>query len=319
MKYTCLFSEIGKKDVARAGGKGASLGEMTKKGFPVPPGFVVVSFAFESFLKVTDLHVEISALLDTVNIHEIHTVENAASKIQNLILQAYMPHEIEEHILCSFKKLNTPYVAVRSSATAEDSLEAAWAGQLESYLNTTEKTLLLHVQKCWASLFTPRAIFYRLEKNLIKNPISVAVVVQKMIQSDASGVAFSVHPVTEDKNQMIVEASYGLGEAVVSGSVTPDSYVVQKKPLALYDINVCVQTKGLYRGKEGNEWKKIPQKKGERQVLLDKEILELARIIMTQEEHCGFPVDVEWALEKGKFYVLQSRPITTLKNKKLAS
>ncbi len=215
-----------------------------------------------------------------------------------------------------WEKLKAKYVAVRSSATAEDSTSAAWAGQLESYLNTTEKNLLENVKKCWASLFTPRAIFYRFENNLHKQKISVAVVVQKMVKSEKSGIAFSVHPVTQDKNQLIIEAAYGLGEAIVSGQITPDSYVVEKNPRRIIDKNVNVQTRGLYRFKKGgNEWRDIPKELGEKQVLPAKELSELSEIIIHIENHYGFPVDVEWAVEKGKFYIVQSRPITTLKNK----
>ncbi len=224
------FKKLNKNDISIAGGKGASLGEMTQAGIPVPPGFVILAVAFEKFLEETDLNVEIDSLLDSVNHKKIHTVENASEKINALILGAEIPKDIADEIQKFFKDLNTKYVAVRSSATAEDSASAAWAGQLDSYLNTTEENLLENVKKCWASLFTPRAIFYRFEKNLHKQKISVAVIVQKMVESEVSGIAFSVHPVTEDHNQLIIEAGFGLGEAIVSGQITPDSYVVEKNP-----------------------------------------------------------------------------------------
>lgn len=314
METIRFFSKLDKNVVKIAGGKGASLGEMTRKGLPVPPGFVILAKAFDDFLAATDLNVEIDALVHQVTTAEMHTVEEASAKIKALVLGAKMPTKLAKDILEAYDQLNAKFVAVRSSATAEDSAAAAWAGQLESYLNTTKKNLLINVQKCWASLFTPRAIFYRFEKNLHAKPISVAVVVQKMVASEASGVAFSVHPVTEDYNQLIIEASYGLGEAIVSGSVTPDSYVIEKKSRRIIDKNVATQTKGLYRdSKGGNVWRKIPLAKGSKQVLTDKEILALTQIILAVEKHYGFPCDIEWAKEKGKFYVLQSRPITTLK------
>ena len=224
------FNNISKSDVSLAGGKGASLGEMTKVGISVPNGFVILSNAFEKFLEETDLNVEIETILDSVNHKEMHTVENASEKIKSLILQVEIPKDISAEIQKFFKNLNSKYVAVRSSATAEDSASAAWAGQLESYLNTTEQSLIENVKKCWASLFTPRAIFYRFEKGLHKQKIFVAVVVQKMVDSEKSGIAFSVHPVTQDKNQLIIEAGFGLGEAIVSGQIIPDSYVVEKQP-----------------------------------------------------------------------------------------
>src|SRR3989344_4763785 len=229
MKITLPFNKIRKEDVSLAGGKGASLGEMTSAGIPVPDGFVVLSNVFDEFIKETDLNIEIDAVLDTVNIDEVHTVENASEKIQALILNSEMPKDIAKEIQNSFNKLDSEFVAVRSSATSEDSASAAWAGQLDSFLNTTKETLLENVRKCWASLFTPRAIFYRFEKKLHGTQISAAVVVQKMVNSEKSGIAFSVHPVTEDYNQIIIEAGFGLGEAIVSGSITPDSYVIDNQ------------------------------------------------------------------------------------------
>lgn len=307
------FQNISKSDTSLAGGKGASLGEMTSAGIVVPPGFVILADAFEKFLEETDLNVEIDSILHSVNHQEMHIVEKASEKIKALILNAEMPKIITSEIENFFKKLDSQFVAVRSSATAEDSFAAAWAGQLESYLNTTESNLLENVQRCWASLFTPRAIFYRFEKELHKQKISVAVVVQKMVVSEVSGVAFSVHPVTQDYNQLIIEAGFGLGEAIVSGQITPDSYVVKKEPMQIIDKNIQVQTKGLYRSsKGGNEWQDIPKEKGEKQVLSDEQIFALSDIVSLIEKYFGFPVDIEWALEQEKFYIVQSRPITTL-------
>lgn len=312
------FTKLGKDDAPIAGGKGASLGEMTQAGIPVPPGFVVLSQAFEQFLHETSLAEEIDAAIDAVDHKEIHTVEKASETIKELILSREMPQDIKTEIEKNFAELNTQFVAVRSSATAEDGKDHAWAGQLESYLNTTEADLLEKVKHCWASLFTPRAIFYRFEKGLHNTKISVAVVVQKMVESEVSGIAFSVHPVTEDHNQLIIEAGFGLGEAIVSGTVTPDSYIVEKNPRRIIDINVAEQVKGLYRvasvSNGGNEWRDLGEK-GKTQVLTETQILELSEIILNIEKHYGFPCDIEWAYEAGKFYIVQSRPITTLSAK----
>ena len=306
------FQTITKNDVEIAGGKGASLGEMIKAGIPVPAGFVLLSTAFEIFLEQTDLNVEIETILGNVNINKIHTIEEASEKIRTLITNRYIPDSISAIILDEFKKLGHPFVAVRSSATSEDSASAAWAGQLDSFLNTTEVMLLENVKKCWASLFTPRAIFYRFEKKLDKDKISVAVVVQKMVDSEKSGIAFSVHPVTQDKNQIIIEAGFGLGEAIVSGSITPDSYVVDKGGLTISAINRGGQTKALYKNpKGGNEWKELGER-GKKQALTEKKIIGLSKLIIKIENHYGFPCDIEWAEEKGKFYITQSRPITTI-------
>jgi len=318
MEITREFRKLNREDVSLAGGKGASLGEMTQAGIPVPEGFVVLSEAFEQFIKETDLNVEIDAILETIKHEEIHTVENASEKIQSLILSREIPKDIGRKIVQEFEKLKCEFVAVRSSATSEDSASAAWAGQLDSYLNTTEKTLLENVKRCWASLFTPRAIFYRFEKGLYGTEISVAVVVQKMVNSEESGIAFSVHPVTQDYNQIIIEAGFGLGEAIVSGQITPDSYVVDKTDWRVIDVNVNEQNKGLFRKSGGgNEWREL-SKKGKEQVLSLKEIVELSKLIVKIERQYGFPVDIEWAREGGNFYIVQSRPITTLtKNKNI--
>jgi phosphoenolpyruvate synthase/pyruvate phosphate dikinase len=315
MKLILWLDQLGKDDVSIAGGKGASLGEMIKIDIPVPPGFVILSSAFEKFLEETGLNVEIDSIFHSISPKKIHTIENASEKIRVLILQTKMPQGIAKEIKKFSKKLGAKYMAVRSSATIEDSKIAAWAGQLETYLNTTEATLLENVKRCWASLFTPRAIFYRFEKNLHKRKIFVAVVVQKMIKGEKSGVAFSVHPITQDKNQIVIEAGFGLGEAIVSGQITPDRYVVEKEPRRIIEKNIQTQLKGLYCTKKGGtKWQDIPEKQRKTQVLSDKEILKLSDIIIRIEKHYNFPCDIEWAIEKGNFYILQSRPITTLSN-----
>ena len=305
------FPFITKNDVALAGGKGASLGEMTRAGIPVPGGFVILSSAFDRFISKTQIKADIDAVLHDVHHEDINSVEKASAEIQAFIVSKEIPSSLQKEILVAYDELKSEFVAVRSSATAEDSSSAAWAGQLDTFLNTTKENLLENIKRCWASLFTPRAIFYRFEKSLHNTTISIAVVIQKMIHSEVSGIAFSVHPVTKDKNKMIIEAGYGLGEAIVSGQITPDSYVLEKNSLKLLDINVSEQGKGLFRSKKGgNEWKTL--KDGGKQKLSKKQIMELARLIMKIEKHYGFPIDVEWAMEKEMWYITQSRPITTL-------
>ena len=316
--YLKLFKDLSSSDVSIAGGKGASLGELTQAGIAVPPGFVLLASVFERFLDETGLNVEIDAILDSVNHDSIHTVERASEKIKALILEKEMPEDIVLEIESFFSDLNAKYVAVRSSATAEDSVSAAWAGQLETYLNTTQENLLENIKKCWSSLFTPRAIFYRFEKNLQKEKILVAVVVQVMVESEKSGVAFSVHPVTQVPNQLIIEAGFGLGEAIVSGHITPNSYVLDRRQRQIIDKKNHTQSKGFYRAENGgNQWRDIAQEKGAQQVLSDDEIFELAELILKIEKHHGFACDIEWAFDQGKFYILQSRPITTLSDHEL--
>lgn len=313
MKFTQKFKELSKNDAGIAGGKGASLGEMTQAGIPVPPGFVVLASSFEKFISDTQIDAEIDAQLKKVNIKEMESVEEASEVIRGLIDSQEMPEEIEKDILHNFKLLHTEFIAVRSSATAEDSTDASWAGELESYLNATQKTVVGYVKKCWGSLFTPRAIFYRIEKKLHKHKISVAVVVQKMINSEVSGICFTVHPVTTDPNQLIIEAGYGLGEAIVGGKITPDSYVIHKKENKIIDKNISCQEMMIIRGEKGNTDEiEVPKTKQEKQKLDDKKILELSGICKNIERHYAKPQDIEWALERRKIYIVQSRPITTL-------
>lgn len=310
--YIKSFKQLNKKSVLEAGGKGASLGELTGAKIPVPPGFVVLSLGFDAFIKETDLEAEIEAVLKKVNHKDINSVEVASEAIKGLILAAKMPKGMALEITKNFKQLKAKFVAVRSSATAEDGASAAWAGQLETYLNTTEKDLLKNVQKCWASLFTPRAIFYRFEQKMHKSKVSVAVVVQTMVQSEISGICFTVHPVTKDINQMVIEAGFGLGEAIVSGSVTPDTYVVHKNDFSILDINVSEQSMMIVKSGTKNLHKKLSSKLGGKQKLAGRQIVELAKICKNIEKHYKKPQDIEWACVKGKFYITQSRPITTL-------
>ena len=313
--HTKNFTQLNKNSADIAGGKGASLGEMTKAGIPVPPGFVVLSTTFDKFIDMAGLNKKIEGILKKVKAEKTETVEKASKEIRALIMAAAVSSEIIKEIKNEYKKLGAKFVAVRSSATAEDGAEAAWAGQLESYLNTTEKSLIGNVRKCWASLFTPRAIFYRIEKKMSGQKISVAVVVQKMVESEVSGIAFSVHPVTEDYNQLIIEAGFGLGEAIVSGSITPDSYVVDKAKKEFIENNIAKQERQIVRSVNGGvEWVDVVNAKQEKQKLSDKQIIELSRLIIKIEKHYNFPCDIEWAFEKGIFYIVQSRPITTLAN-----
>lgn len=337
--YTKTFKQITYKDVAIAGGKGASLGEMTRlcqglsgqdikkeksdceltasqicAAMKIPPGFVILAQTFDEFLENTDLNIEIEAKLKKVKQQDINSVDRASNEIYDMINDTKMPKSIGQEIMKEFKKLKTPLVAVRSSATAEDSSIASWAGELETYLNVTEKNLLKSVKKCWASLFTPRAIFYRYEKNMQDKKVSVAVVIQKMVQSEISGICFTVHPVTKDKNQMVIEAGYGLGEAIVGGMITPDTYVIHKNGEDPYilDKNISEQSMMIIKNASGTKEVKVPSAKREKQKLADKYILQLAQICLGIEKHYGKPQDIEWAMEKGKIYITQSRPITTL-------
>lgn len=312
-KYTKFFANLNKNSVSEAGGKGAQLSELSKAKIPVPPGFVVLSQAFERFLEETDLGVDIEAQLEKVNLKDVNTVDRYSNVIRDLIHDFKIPADISKEILVSFDKLKAKHVAVRSSATAEDSSVASWAGELETYLYVTRSNLTEMVRKCWSSLFTPRAIFYRFEKKLDRTRVSVGVVVQKMVNSEISGIAFTAHPVTNDRSQMVIEAGYGLGEAIVSGKITPDTYVIDKKEKAILDINISEQKEMIVRaGAKGTKDMVVPQAKQSKQKLTGKQIIELTGLCEKIEKHYRYPQDIEWALEKNKFYITQTRPITTL-------
>ena len=324
------FKSISKKDVCVAGGKGASLGEMIRAKISVPPGFIILVEAFDKFLRETDLTVEIASQVKQMNYKDINSIDRASNVIRDLIHDALMPPDLEEEFLKEFKRLNTKYVAIRSSATAEDSAIASWAGELETYLNTAESNLIENIKKCWSSLFTPRALFYAFEKEIITAdtqkkirartckqladcyPVGVAVVVQKMVQSDISGICFTVHPVTEDRNQMVIEAGWGLGEAIVGGKITPDTYVISKKDWVIMDTNISDQEMMIIRSGSGIKEAKVLKSKGSKQKLSGKQIIKLAKLCQKIEDHYKFPQDIEFAIENNKIYITQSRPITTL-------
>lgn len=322
--FTKFFNQISKNDVDIAGGKGASLGEMIKSGIPVPPGFIILASTFDHFLEKEGLIAEVESELGRINFEDANSVEETSERLRGLIEKVEIPEDVSEEIRKSYyqlatndeKKADNFYVAVRSSATAEDSSIASWAGELETYLNTNHQNLLQNIKKCWSSLFTPRALFYRHEKGMHKIKVSVAVVVQKMIQSEISGICFTVHPVTKDKNQLIIEAGYGLGEAIVGGIITPDNYVVNKTDFSIIDTYISEQEKMIVKLKNGTIEESVPNNIREKQKLNEKQIIELAKICIEIEKHYGKPQDIEWALENNRaktlFYIVQSRPITTL-------
>ncbi len=297
-----------------SGGKGKSLSFLIKNDISVPNGFVILSNAFEKFISDNNLSQDIALIFKRVRKNRMETIEHASEKIQNLILSKQIPEQLQNSIIKLYKELNLGLVAVRSSATIEDSSDNAWAGQLESYLNTNENMLISNIRKCWASLYTPRAIFYRLQRSL--NPIlgSVAVVIQEMIQAEVSGVSFSVHPINRNNNELIIEAGYGLGEAIVSNKVTPDSYTVKKDTLEIVDICINTQNRKLVLSDDhiSNVWEDVSDEIKNIKKLNDDQIIELSKLIIKIEKIYNCPQDIEWVLHCGKFYITQSRPITTL-------
>ncbi len=317
MGYVAWFGDLSKNDVGLAGGKGANLGEMYRAGLPVPPGFVLTSEAYFDFIKEAKLKDKIMDILKGIDIYNSEQLQTASDQIKNLIIKAKMPKEIEKEVRKAYKTLRGNegefYVAVRSSATAEDLPEASFAGQQETYLNVPdENALVAAVQKCWASLFGARAIFYREEQGFGHEKVGLAAVVQEMIQSEKSGVMFTVDPVSNDDKIIVIEAVYGLGEAIVSGSVTPDTYKVSKDRFDMLDKRIAEQKFMVTKVDNETMYVNVKEDLRNKQKIEDPYIIELAKFGKKIEEHYGKPQDIEWGMSKGNLYILQSRPVTTL-------
>ena len=311
--------EIRKTDIPLAGGKGANLGELIHAGIPVPPGFVVTAPAYQHFIEIRGLSNIIHGMLDGLDPDNSEKLQLAGDMIKTEILKADMPDGIAKQIVSAYKKMGAPLVAVRSSATAEDLPEASFAGQQSTYLNVLgEEEVLIAVKSCWASLFESRAIFYRAHQQYDHLSVSIAVPVQKMVQSVVSGVLFTVEPVTGDRSKIVIDAVYGLGEAAVSGAVTPDYYVVNKSTLAIEEKTIAKQEWKLVRNPDGkdpldaNIRLDVPEAEQEKQKLPDEQILELAAIGKNIEQYHERPQDIEWALEGSELYIVQARPVTAL-------
>jgi len=323
-KNLVWFSEVGKGDVGLVGGKGANLGELTNAGIPVPEGFIITSGAYFQFLQKSGIINLVKKLLSNVDSEKSSVLNQAAVKIQKAIMQVPMDENLQKEIIQNYnelvKKTKNQYVAVRSSATAEDLPEASFAGQQATFLNIYgEKKLIRAVLQCWASLFEPRAIYYRIINKFDHLKVGIAVPVQSMIQSEVSGILFTVDPVTSNNENIVIEAGFGLGEAIVSGSVTPDRYLVAKHDFKIISKEINKQPWKIVKtkkdGLETDKHIKISSKEQGMQKLSDEKIIELAKMGAKIESHYDFPQDTEWALNNDKIYFVQSRPVTTLKKK----
>ena len=313
------LNEIKKEDILIAGGKGANLGELLRNGIPVPEGFVVDANTFKQFVESTGLRDKIIDVLKDLDVNDTKKLEESSKRIRELIESTPMPKDVERDIKEYYKKLceeagEEVYVAVRSSATAEDLPTASFAGQQDTYLNVRgENEVVDKVKKCWSSLYTPRAIYYRVQQGFKHEDVSIAVVVQKMVNSEKSGVMFTSHQVTGEKIA-IIEAVFGLGEAIVSGAVTPDYYEYDRVQRKIKTVKVN-DKKFMLTRRDGKTVKVELGEKGKERVLSDEEIEKLVKIGEVIEEHYEHPQDVEWAIEKGKIYIVQSRAITTIRGK----
>lgn len=315
------LEDVRNSDIPIVGGKGASLGEMINAEMPVPRGFVVTAQAFREFIEKTGIMDRLFESLK-IDVDDPRALEKASETAKKLIISAPMLKNIENATRDYYAELckregREVYVAVRSSATAEDLPEASFAGQQETFLNVRgADELVRDVQKCWASLYGARAIYYRVEQKFPHEQVNIAVVVQKMVDAEEAGVLFTNH-MTTGENVTIIEAAWGLGESVVSGAVSPDTYIVDNKAFEIKQKKIATKQTMIIKDKKTRKNKKIdvPENKKNAQVLPDDIIVKLAKLGQIVLEHYGKPQDIEWAVTDGEIFLLQSRPITTIQKR----
>ena len=327
------FEDVRNVDVSIVGGKNASLGEMINSGLPVPPGFAITAFSYERYIQERKIAEQIYKVIkETVtDPNDPKQYDVASKKIRELIEKTDMPKDIETAIRTAYKNLNKrlelkdTFVAVRSSATAEDLPDASFAGQQETYLNVKgADDLIDKVRKCWSSLFTPRAIFYRNEKGFPHEKVFISVGVQKMVNSGCAGVMFTINPVTGNRDEIVIEGNYGLGETVVSGAVNPDDFVIDKASTTIKERRIARKTVEYIR--DPNTGKtvhlEIPAEKQKITCIEDREILALAELAKRIEKHYDKPMDIEWAIDQDLSYpqnmfIVQARPETVFGTKEM--
>jgi len=313
------FSTLGRADTPVAGGKGANLGELMAAGLPVPPGFVVTGQAYLHALDLAGCRQRVLDIVGSAELDDSAALKLVSQELRAIVQKAGIPEDVQSQVREAFEALGPGVrVAVRSSATAEDTAEASFAGMNESFTNVDGAKLIDRIVDCWASLWSPRVVAYRHSLGLTDEP-TIAVVIQKMVDSDAAGVMFTVDPISRDTGRMLVEAAYGLGEVVVGGQVEPDTYVVSRSPdLSNFDVQLLSARIGskshkIVWGPDGAQSRvDVPTDERELRVLDDARVLEIATLGLRIEQHYGSPQDIEWAIENGSLYIVQSRPITTL-------
>jgi pyruvate, water dikinase len=320
------FESLRVTDIPSVGGKNASLGEMINAGLPVPPGFAITAYSYEKFINETRIVDKIYEVINDVitDKNDPKLYDTASKRIRELIEKTAIPKEIETAIRAAYKEMNKrlnlkdSFVAVRSSATAEDLPDASFAGQQETFLNIHgADDLMDKVRKCWSSLFTPRAIFYRNEKGFAHEKVFISVGVQKMVNSRAAGVMFTINPVTGETDEIMIEGNYGLGETVVSGIVNPDNFLVDKNTTTIKERRLSKKTVTYVRDpKTGSTIHlDVPEDKQKLQCVSDEEVLKLAELAKRIERHYGKAMDIEWAIDQdlpfpGNIFIVQARPET---------
>jgi len=330
------FEELRKEDVPIVGGKCANLGEMLQAGIPVPPGFAITAQAYEKFITETGIAKKIYKIIEktVTDINDPHQHEKASKEIRQLIESTPMLPQIEKAIENAYNELgkrtksSRVFVAVRSSATAEDLPDASFAGQQETYLNVKgAKELVEKTVRCWSSLFTPRAIFYRAQKGFEHEQVLISVGVQKMVDAKVAGVTFTINPVTGEPNQIVIESTWGLGESVVSGAITPDNYITDKNTLEIISKKIAKKTVEYVRDSKTGKTihHNVPIERQGQPSLNDEEIVKLTELANRIEKHYdGKPQDIEWAIDRHlafpeNIFIVQSRPETVWSLKMIPS
>jgi len=316
MRRVIALSELGPGALMVAGGKGANLGALVSAGFPVPPGFCIVTEAYRAFVAANRLEHEIQRLSKLARAADPGSLETASEQIRALFAAGEVPSDLAREIAEAYAALSQAdaplAVAVRSSATAEDLPDMSFAGQQDTYLNVVgEAAVLKAVAQCWGSLWTARAMGYRLRNDIAQDEVALAVVVQRMVPSEASGVLFTANPLTGKRSEIVIDATLGLGEALVSGQVEPDHYVVDAAGGHILSRALGAKAVAI-RGQSGGGTVRVSEAAGNRQALPDAQILELAQLGQRIAQVFGAPQDVEWAWAEGRLFIVQSRPITSL-------
>jgi pyruvate,water dikinase len=328
-KYVKWLSELSKESIPIAGGKGANLAEMYNAKFPVPPAFIITAQAFDAYLDAAGLKPQIKALIESTNVDNTAQLDENAKKIREIIINSQIPDEMETEILEAYEILSTDpeikkaeerftvsksaldilknskesiFVAVRSSATTEDLSTASFAGQQETYTSVKgNKQLIESIKKCFASLYTARAVYYRKKKGFKESEALLSVVVQKMINSEKSGVMFTKNPMNGN-DEVVIEAVFGLGEGIVSGKIKPDQYLVSPQ-LEIKTKSISEKKTAIIREASGSEKEvKLTPEKAKQQVLSDSDVKNLANLGLRIEEHYGKPQDIEFSVESNRLY-----------------
>lgn len=312
-KFTEFLQDISQQDLFRVGGKAANLGEMIKAGLPVPEGFLLVVDSYKEFIAFNKINIKIERLLMNLENNEFESIKKISSEIKNLFEQSEIPQDMQSEIDELYEQLESPEVVVRSSAIMEDSPITSFAGQYDSFLNVKGKEQLHKcIKQCWASLWNTRALSYQLKQKIDVKELTHAVVIQKLIKAEKSGVLFTANPVNNRRDQMLINSSWGLGEAIVSGDVTPDQWIVNKKSHKIIEEKIAPKEIMSVRKDVGIELVDVPEEKCEQSSLDLSEVYKLLELGQYAEDYFGFPQDIEWTCWDNKFYLVQSRPITTL-------